>query len=211
MEGVEEGDATQQPPMLKPMKLGDSTTIAKNKSTKTEEQPPSLKESPETKEQLPPPPKELTALELCGGCGGLAHAARELGFNHAAIIEPNKRCAATLFANGFDNVVQAKIEDVDFSHYKGVTLLTAGLPCQPWSVGGQNTGEDDPRNLWIHAIRAVQQAQPKLFLFEMVRGFLRPRFERIRDHLIQQLSQLGYLVEIAKVNATDYGIPLHRT
>ena len=47
---------------------------------------------------------ERTAVDLFSGCGGLAHAARLLGFRHLALIESNERCATTLKLNGFTNV-----------------------------------------------------------------------------------------------------------
>jgi DNA (cytosine-5)-methyltransferase 1 len=33
-----------------------------------------------------------------------------------------------------------------------VDLITAGYPCQPFSLAGARRGEDDPRHLW-HDIR----------------------------------------------------------
>ena len=69
-----------------------------------------------------------TAVDLFSGCGGLAHAARLLGFRHLALIESNERCATTLRLNGFTNVVNGLLEHSDLSRYHGTDLLTAGPP-----------------------------------------------------------------------------------
>ena len=60
-----------------------------------------------------------TAVDLFSGCGGLAHAARLLGFHHLALIESNERCATTLKRNGFANVVNSPLEYSDLSKYHG--------------------------------------------------------------------------------------------
>jgi DNA (cytosine-5)-methyltransferase 1 len=153
---------------------------------------------------------ERTAVDLFSGCGGLAHAARLLGFRHLALIESNERCATTLKLNGFTNVVNSLLEHSDLSRYHGADLLTAGPPCQPWSIGGRSLGEEDSRNLWAATVRAIRGIQPKAFLIEMVDGFLRPKFDTARWQLTADLQALGYNVQISKVNARDYGVPQYR-
>ena len=90
----------------------------------------------------------ITVLDLCAGCGGIAHASRQLNLEHLALIEDNMRCVKTLIENGFHTTTHAELQTIDFSAYKGVSLITGGLPCQPWSIGGMDTGSDDRRNLW---------------------------------------------------------------
>ena len=154
---------------------------------------------------------EKTAIDLCTGCGGLALATRNLGYKHLALIESNNRCALTLQVNGFHNVVRESIQRVDYRQYKGrVTLMTAGLPCQPWSVGGLMRGEIDSRNLWKDAVRAIKECKPETLLFEMVHGFMLPQFEKTRTWVDDSLKDLGYQTEWHEVNAKDYGLPQHR-
>ncbi len=122
----------------------------------------------------------------------------------------NERCATTLKLNGFTNVVNGLLEHSDLSQYHGADLLTAGPPCQPWSIGGRSLGEEDSRNLWAATVRAIRGIQPKAFLIEMVDGFLRPKFDTARWQLTADLQALGYHVQISKVNAKDYGVPQYR-
>jgi len=151
-----------------------------------------------------------TVVDLFSGCGGLALAARSLGFHHLALIESNERCVATLKLNGFSNVIHEQIERTDLSDSYDADLLTAGPPCQPWSIGGRSLGEEDSRNLWATTVRAIYEVQPKAFLIEMVDGFLRPKFDSTRWQLIADLQALGYCVQISRVNAKDYGVPQYR-
>ena len=150
------------------------------------------------------------AIDLCTGCGGLAHATRSLGYDHTLLVEENPRCIDTLRSNGFTNLRCASIRDVDFTEYRGVELLTAGLPCQPWSTGGKMQGEKDARNLWSEAIRAVREIQPEFLFFEMVAGFLSPVFAPTKSQLAYELESLGYTVDFQLTNAKYYGVPQSR-
>ena len=152
-----------------------------------------------------------TVIDLCSGCGGNALALQRLGFKDIVLIESNQRCVNTLKANGFDNVVHAKLEDMEWDKYEGTTIITGGLPCQPWSIGGVHMGENDVRNLWREAVRAVRITNPELFLFEMVNGFQREKFSPFRNWILNQLNELGYTVEIKKTNARDLGLTQNRS
>ena len=144
-----------------------------------------------------------TVVQLCAGGGGIALAERMLGYAPLALIEEDPRCARTLAANGFDNVINARIQDIDFKQFRGATLLSAGLPCQPWSAAGRQAGADDHRNLWDEAVRAVREIEPQLVFFEMVPGFLRPAFEHVRKEVADALLELGMQPQWHTTDAQD--------
>lgn len=61
--------------------------------------------------------------------------------------------------------------------YRGVTdVITAGFPCQPFSVAGKQLGEDDPRNMWPATIECIRIIRPRYALLENVPGLLAPRW-----------------------------------
>ena len=138
-------------------------------------------------------------------------AARRLGLQHVGLIESNARCIETLRANGFSDLVHEGLTEVDFTAYRGVTVIIGGPPCQPWSIGGLSKGEYDERNLWMEMVRAVKEAKPQLFMFEMVSGFTRPKFAPFVDLVLAQLRDAGYHTDIEQVDAKDYGTPQRRS
>jgi DNA (cytosine-5)-methyltransferase 1 len=80
------------------------------------------------------------------------------------------------------------VRDVDFRKYRGVDLVAGGPPCQPFSMGGKAAGMNDVRDMFPQAIRAVAEAQPRAFIFENVRGLLRPAFSNYVEYIRLQME-----------------------
>jgi DNA (cytosine-5)-methyltransferase 1 len=95
----------------------------------------------------------------------------------------------------------------DGTQYKGVELLTAGLPCPPFSIAGKQLGDRDERNLFPAALRLINEIKPKAVMIENVRGFLSAVFEDYRRELKSQLRKLGYEADWRLLNASDFGVP----
>lgn len=148
------------------------------------------------------------SLELCAGAGGQARGLELAGFDHAAVVEVDRDCCATLRLNR----PQWAVEETDLNVFdgrslKGVELLAGGLPCPPFSKAGKQLGANDERNLFPAALRLIDETKPRAVLIENVRGFLDAVFHDYRDHLKRQLHLLGYEAQWRLLNASDYGVP----
>lgn len=185
----------------------------------------------------------MRSVEIFSGCGGLALGLARAGFDHLLLVERDRHSVENVRHNiareikhiGHWKVHSDDVRAVDWSWFKGDAEFTAGgPPCQPFSIGGLHRGEEDSRDMWPEAVRAVRQIAPKGFLFENVRGLLRPKFsdhldwiklsltdpdliqgdnedrashlERLRKHE----ADGTYRVIVVKVNAADYGAPQKR-
>lgn len=141
------------------------------------------------------PDAQLTCIELFAGAGGLAIGVAQAGFKHLAIVEWDRAACRTLRANASRHsytkhwpVSEIDVRDFDFRPYAGkVTLLAAGAPCQPFSLGGKHRGDEDPRNMFPEVVRAVRELQPEAFLLENVRGLTRDSFKPYFDYIKAQL------------------------
>jgi DNA (cytosine-5)-methyltransferase 1 len=189
------------------------------------------------------PGMALDSVELFSGCGGLAIGLSQAGFGHKLLVEWNKHAAQTVMHNKAQKVRHVKdwpftnsdVRSIDWAPFAdAVQLVAGGPPCQPFSVGGKAAGHDDTRDMWPEAIRAVREIKPMAFVFENVRGLLRPAFaeyvEWIRrylgnpgltkgvheshaEHLCRLRTNVSndlYEVKIQAVNAADYGAPQTR-
>ena len=140
--------------------------------------------------------KILDSIELFSGAGGLALGLHAAGFRHRALYEWNASAVETLQYNqrmGHPSlsdctITRADVRDVDFSKYLGVDLVAGGPPCQPFSMGGKAGGMEDVRDMFPQAIRAVAQARPRAFIFENVRGLLRPAFSNYVEYIRLQME-----------------------
>jgi DNA (cytosine-5)-methyltransferase 1 len=150
----------------------------------------------------------MQSIEFCAGAGGQAIGLEQAGFRHAALVEIERDFAKTLELNrpGW-NVFAQDMNTFDGRPYKGVDLLTAGLPCPPFSIAGKQLGERDERNLFPAALRLIDEIQPKAVMIENVRGFLSAVFEDYRKSLKEQLRKLGYDTDWRLLNASDFGVP----
>lgn len=140
--------------------------------------------------------KTLESIELFSGAGGLTLGLHNAGFQHLALYEWNASAVETLQYNqrmGHCSlqgcaISRADVRDVDFNPFRGVDLVAGGPPCQPFSMGGKAAGMNDVRDMFPQAIRAVAEAQPRAFLFENVRGLLRPAFSNYVEFIRLQME-----------------------
>ena len=106
----------------------------------------------------------MRSVELFAGAGGLALGISQAGFRHEAVVELDHDACGSIRANQalrLEHVRdwrlnEADVRTFDFSGIKpDIDLLAAGVPCQPWSIGGKHRGYEDDRNLFPDTIRAV--------------------------------------------------------
>lgn len=158
---------------------------------------------------------KLTSIELFAGAGGLALGLERAGFRHIGLVEIDRDAAETLRANrpGW-NVIHSDISDISclnlpeyFAIASGeLDLLSGGAPCQAFSYAGKRLGFDDARGtLFYHYALFLKKLQPKIFLFENVRGLLTHDGGRTYKTMLEVFSECGYIVQKKILNAWNYG------
>jgi len=150
----------------------------------------------------------LTTLELCAGAGGQALGYEQAGIDHAALVELDGHACATLRLNRPQwNVVQHDLNTFSGKPFKGVDIISGGLPCPPFSIAGKQLGTKDERNLFPAMIRLVDEVRPRAVMIENVRGILDAVFEDYRQYVGAELLKLGYQPGWKLMNASDFGVP----
>lgn len=61
--------------------------------------------------------------------------------------------------------------------------------------------------MFPEAIRLVREIHPKAVMLENVRGFLDPKFDEYRAHILRDIEKIGYNVQIKLLQSCDYGVP----
>ena len=145
-------------------------------------------------------------LDLFAGCGGLS-----LGFEAAGYKTLGYEmdiAAANTYEKNLGSPCHAVKLDLDFQ-YPEAAIIIGGPPCQPFSVGGHQKGFEDARDGFPIFIDAVKKLQPKVFMFENVRGLLYTN-KWYFDLVIAELRKLGYLIDFKLLNAVNFGVPQNR-
>ncbi|KQS74300.1 hypothetical protein ASG25_21120 [Rhizobium sp. Leaf384] len=159
-------------------------------------------------------PHSLVSLEICAGAGGEALGLHAAGFRAKAIYEKNPRAVATLRQHPFslkDRIYEADIRTIDFTRYRGkIDLVAGGVPCQGHSSSGKRKGKNDERDLFLEAVRIVDEVRPRAFLFENVEGFAESPNIDYRAELHDKFEALGYSNRVFMLRGSDYGLGQHR-
>lgn len=157
----------------------------------------------------------FSSIELFAGAGGLALGVEKAGFNTLALIEFDRDAADTLKLNRpawnviCDDI--ANISPLDLTDYFNLQvgeldLLSGGAPCQAFSYAGKRLGLEDARGtLFYHYAVFLQKLQPKVFLFENVRGLLTHDNGRTYQTITNVFRDCGYSIQKKILNAWDYG------
>jgi DNA (cytosine-5)-methyltransferase 1 len=154
---------------------------------------------------------DLTTLELCAGGGGAALGLERAGFHAQALLDIDPHACATLRKNRpYWNVVQADLQRFDASYWRGVDLLSGGLPCPPFSIAGKQLGPNDERDLFPHMLRIVDEVEPRAVLIENVRPILSERFAGYREKINAELRKRGLESYWMVFNAAEFGVPQSR-
>ena len=154
---------------------------------------------------------DLDAVEICAGAGGQALGLERAGFEHALAVELDAAACATLRANrpGW-KVAEGDVADPALwrpRDYRGVALLAGGVPCPPFTVAGRQLGATDERDLFAWAVELCGIIQPRALLLENVRGLSTRRFSAYRQHVLDRLTELGYVPGWRLLHASDFGVP----
>lgn len=164
-----------------------------------------------------------TTIELFAGAGGLALGIETAGFDTIGLVEIDKTAADTLKHNRPQwNVVNediAIISEMDLEDFFGIKkgeldLLSGGAPCQSFSYAGKRLGLEDARGtLFYYYAKFLRKLQPKMFLFENVKGLLTHDRGRTYKTILSIFEQEGYSIPEQQkrvLNAWDYGVAQKR-
>jgi DNA (cytosine-5)-methyltransferase 1 len=149
------------------------------------------------------------ALDLFAGCGGLALGFESAGFDTIGFEMDPDACSTysgNLAGDCHQLFLKPGLELVTDRH---VDIIIGGPPCQPFSVVGSQLGKQDLRDGFPAFLSAMRRYEPKLAIFENVRGMLyrnHEYFESIRA----EMRDLGYAVSWRLLNAVNFGVPQNR-
>lgn len=136
---------------------------------------------------------------LFAAIGGFSLAFEKAGATVAWASEKDKFATRTFKLN-FPGVrcIEKDVLDLSVSrdNLEPVDILTAGFPCQPFSVAGEKLGFQDRRGLlFLHIIRIVREfgrSKPKMLLLENVKNLKNHDRGRTFKRIQAEIQRAGY-------------------
>ena len=174
--------------------------------------------------------RELNAISLYTGIGGLDFGFEAAGFNTRVAVELDRHCATLLqqmrsWPLICDDICQVSSDDIlktaQLSRGEADVLI-GGPPCQPFSKSSYWSTGDSPRLADARAqtireyLRVLRDTLPRTFLIENVEGLGFRNKEEGLNLILATIAAINsdcdvhYSASYAVLNAVDYGVPQSR-
>lgn len=150
---------------------------------------------------------------LFSGIGGIDLGFKQAGFD-VAWANDNDRDACVTYRENFSGteLFECSVTEINAERLSHVEVLTAGFPCQPFSVCGNQQGFRDKRgNLFFEIMRIADVLRPSVIFLENVANLTEHDRGRTFNIIHNELADRDYFIRYMIADACDYGIPQHRT
>ena len=162
------------------------------------------------------PDATIRLATMFSGIGSIEHALKRLNLKEEIVFacDNDKYVKQSYFANYeiAESSWYDDVKNIDGNKYiDKIDLLVGGSPCQSFSMVGKRKGFDDTRGtLFYEFARVVKESQPKVFIFENVKGLVNHDKGNTFEVIKETFKELGYKFKYRLLNSKDFGIPQHR-
>jgi DNA (cytosine-5)-methyltransferase 1 len=159
----------------------------------------------------------MRELSLFTGAGGGLLGTRLLGWRPVGYVEWADYCQRVLRARIDDGHLEEAPIYGDLRAFNGegyaaayrgmVDVITAGFPCQPFSLSGRKLAGDDERNMWPATAECIRIVRPRFALLENVPGLVSCGYI---GTVLGDLAAMGYDARWGVFGADSVGAPHRR-
>ena len=156
----------------------------------------------------------LKIASMFAGIGGICLGFKQVECDIVWANEKDKAACKTYRHNfGGHWLSESDICKIEPQSIPDFDVLTAGFPCQPFSIAGEQRGFRDSRgNLFFEIARVVDIKRPKVIFLENVSNLMEHDNGRTFLVIYNSLAQFGYAVKYKVMDAHVYGnIPQPRS
>lgn len=160
----------------------------------------------------------FNVIDLFSGAGGLSYGFELAGFNVLLGIDNDEAALNTFKLNHKQSeILNCDITEISYATDirpligdNKIDVIVGGPPCQGMSLSGPRKFEDPRNKLYLSYIRLVKEIMPRAFVIENVIGIVSLFKGKIKDHIIEEFTKMGYKVQFKTLVASDYGVPQKR-
>lgn len=153
----------------------------------------------------------FTFIALFAGIGGLRLALEQAGGQCLFSSEINESAAEVSKNFGEKPHGDITADATKQALPKAFDLLSAGFPCQPFSISGRKMGFQDTRGTLIYEVFDILNShKPRVVLLENVKHLRYHDGGRTLQVILDSLVELGCNVSLDVLNAANFGVPQNR-
>ena len=156
----------------------------------------------------------LKVASMFAGIGGICLGFKQVGCEVVWANEKDRTACRTYRYNHGDKIlVEKDIYRVSPKEIPNMDILTAGFPCQSFSIAGNQKGFDDPRgNLFFEIARILDAKRPQAVFLENVSNLVEHDDGKTFLVIYNSLVQFGYYIRYRVMDAHEYcNIPQPRS
>ncbi len=159
-------------------------------------------------------------IDLFAGAGGMSCGLVMAGFTPVGSVEIMPHAVETYKYNfikqkGFKEKIETRdirenaVKDglINDIKDKKIHLICGGFPCQGFSMAGNRIVDDERNSLYKEMLEIVGRIKPDFVLMENVEGLRSMLGGAVERKIIEDYAKIGYKINVATLNAADYGTP----
>lgn len=164
-------------------------------------------------------PSSFFMVDLFSGCGGFSVGFESVGFKSILAIDIHPPSLETFAENHPGSAtIRGDIRKIPTEMVlealgdKHISIVTAGVPCQGFSLCNRKRHDEDKRNfLFKEFLRIADAIKPDAVLLENVSGIRSAGNGSFTREIEKGIATLGYRTSVQVLNAADFGVPQKRT
>lgn len=156
---------------------------------------------------------KLKMIDLCAGTGAFTYAFENTKLVEVVFANDLEETSKKIYDENFTHeLTLGNICDIDIKDIPQHDILTAGFPCQPFSIAGKQQGFDDPRsNMFWKILEIIKHHKPKCLILENVKNLVSHDNGDTLKTIINSIKKEKYHIKYKVLNTSDItNIPQHR-
>jgi DNA (cytosine-5)-methyltransferase 1 len=154
--------------------------------------------------------RKFKFIDLFAGIGGIRIAFEKVGGECVFSSEVDE-FSQKMYEENFGEKPTGDISKICAKNIPDHDILTAGFPCQAFSIIGDRLGFSDTRGtLFFEIERILKEKKPKAFLLENVKQLVSHDGGKTFRVILEKLNNLNYFVHYKILNGLDFGVPQKR-
>lgn len=148
-------------------------------------------------------------VSLFAGIGGIDLGFKQAGFEILLANEIDEKPCKTYNANFEHKILCDNVKNINIPN---VAVLTAGFPCQAFSIAGNRKGFEDERGfIFFEVLRLIKQANPRVVMLENVKNLVSHDEGQTFKFIKSELEKLDYKIKYQVLNTAEYSnLPQNR-